>query len=191
MRLKLNHLRRRNQAGATLIEAIVSMGVFGISFVSLYAGMSMSFSIIGNARENLRATQVMVEKMETIRLYSWDQINTSGFIPATFTEYYDPSSTGGGATTATSTGGGGTGGNVTYQQTASAPVGDNGGTTGNTGGVAYSGRVTIANGPSGHTYSADMKRVTISVNWTSAGGRTHSRSMNTYVTRNGLQNYIY
>ena len=160
MRLKLNLLRRRNQTGATLIEAIVSMGVFGISFVSLYAGMSMSFSIIGNARENLRATQIMVEKTETIRLYSWDQINTAGFIPATFTEYYDPSST-------------------------------SGGTTSNTSGVAYSGRVTIANGPSGHSYSADMKRATISVSWTSAGGRTHSRSMNTYVTRNGLQNYIY
>ena len=157
MRLKLNPLRRRNQAGATLIEAIVSMGVFGISFVSLYAGMSMSFSIIGNARENLRATQIMVEKTETIRLYSWDQINTAGFIPATFTEYYDPS----------------------------------GGTNSSTSGVAYSGRVTIANGPSGHSYSADMKRVTISVSWNAAGGRTHSRSMNTYVTRNGLQNYIY
>lgn len=160
MRLKLNQLGRRNQAGATLIEAIVSMAIFGISFVSLYAGMSMSFSIIGNARENLRATQIMVEKTETIRLYSWDQINTAGFIPATFTEYYDPSST-------------------------------SGGSSGNTNGIAYSGRVIIGNGPSGQSYSADMKRVTISVSWTSAGGRTHSRSMNTYVTRNGLQNYIY
>ena len=155
MRLKLNHLRRRNQAGATLIEAIVSMGVFGISFVSLYAGMSMSFSIIGNARENLRATQVMVEKTETIRLYSWDQINTAGFIP-------------GGGTVATS-------------QLTDTQAG---------GGLVYNGSVTIAAGPAGYSYSGDMRRINIAMTWTS-GSKTHNRSMSTYVSRYGLQNYIY
>jgi hypothetical protein len=42
------------------------------------------------ARENLRATQILLEKMETIRLYSWDQITTPDFIPTTFTAQYDP-----------------------------------------------------------------------------------------------------
>jgi hypothetical protein len=45
------------------------------------------------ARENLRATQIILEKVETIRLYSWDQINTAGFIPATFTQVYDSTRT--------------------------------------------------------------------------------------------------
>src|SRR5437879_12621090 len=45
------------------------------------------------ARENLRATQIMLEKVETIRLYSWDQINTPNFIPPGFTQTYDPQGT--------------------------------------------------------------------------------------------------
>jgi hypothetical protein len=159
MRISFKQSRKlRPLAGVTLIEAMVAMAVFGVSFFSLYAGISMGFSIIGSARENLRATQIMVEKMETIRLYSWDQINTSGFVPTTFSESYDPSG-----------GGGQEQGNV---------------------GLTYFGRVTIGSGPSGHSYSGDMRQVTINLGWTS-GGRPHARTMTTYVSRYGLQNYIY
>ena len=154
MRLRFINRRKRSQRGTSLIEALVAMGVFGTTFVSLYAGISMGFAIIGNARENLRATQIMVEKMETTRLYSWDQINTTGFIPTSFTEKYYPQ-----------------------------------GVTNKTG-VVYNGGVAVAAGPTGLAYSSDMRRVNITLNWTS-GGRTHNRSMSTYVTRNGLQNYIY
>lgn len=49
------------------------------------------------ARENVRATQIMVERTETLRLYSWDQLNTTNFIQTSFTEWYDPTSTNGGA----------------------------------------------------------------------------------------------
>jgi len=160
MRINLTQARRyRQQAGVTLIEAIVSMAVFGISFFSLYGGMSMGFAIIGNARENLRATQVMVEKMETIRLYSWDQINAPGFIPGNFTESY-------------------------------FPAGANNNQQGALSGLSYNGTVTIGNGPIGNSYSADMRRVSVAVSWTS-GGHSHNRSMSTYVSRHGLQNYIY
>ena len=175
MRLKLNLLRRRNQTGATLIEAIVSMGVFGISFVSLYAGMSMSFSIIGNARENLRATQIMVEKTETIRLFSWDQLNTAGFIPATFSATYSPAGAGAGGGYTTG------GGTVATSQLTDTQAG---------GGLVYNGSVTIAAGPAGYSYSGDMRRINIAMTWTS-GSKTHNRSMSTYVSRYGLQNYIY
>ncbi len=143
---------RRHQAGVTLIEALVAMAIFGITFFSVYAGISQGFSIIGHARENLRATQIMVEKMETIRLYSWHQLNTANFIPATFTEKYKP--------------------------------------TDGDGGLSYQGTMTISAGPSGRTYSTDLRRISVSLSWTS-GGRTHTRTMNTYVTKHGLQNYIY
>jgi hypothetical protein len=33
----------------------------------------------------------MLERAEAIRLCSWDQVRSNGFIPGTFTEYYDPS----------------------------------------------------------------------------------------------------
>lgn len=39
-------------------------------------------------RDDLRATQILIEKAETLRLYSWQQITTN-YIPATFTNYYD------------------------------------------------------------------------------------------------------
>ena len=45
-------------------------------------------AIIKLARENLRATQIMQEKMETIRLYTWDQINTPGFVPTNFLDAF-------------------------------------------------------------------------------------------------------
>lgn len=145
-----NGCRRRREAGVTMVEALVSMAAFGISFVSLYAGLGMGFATIGSARENLRATQVMVEKMETIRLYTFKQINTPGFIPKTFTESYYAAG----------------------------------------GGLVYNGQLAISDGPNSRSYNAYVKRVNISVSWMS-GGRTHNRSMNTLVTRHGLQNYIY
>jgi hypothetical protein len=51
---------------------------------SLYLGMSQGFAVIQLARENLRATQVLQEKMEALRLISWTQLNTGGFVPETF-----------------------------------------------------------------------------------------------------------
>lgn len=82
--------RRSNQVAMTLIETLIGMAIFGILFVSLYAGISSGLAIIRSARENLRATQVMLEKMETIRLYSWDQVTQTGFIPGSFTAPFWP-----------------------------------------------------------------------------------------------------
>jgi hypothetical protein len=33
----------------------------------------------------------MVERLESIRLYKWDQVISGNFIPTSFTENYDPS----------------------------------------------------------------------------------------------------
>lgn len=44
------------------------------------------------AREELRATQIMVERMEGIRLFTWDQLNYSNSLcPTDFTSGFDPS----------------------------------------------------------------------------------------------------
>jgi len=74
----------------TLMEVLVVVAIIGVEFVSLYLGMTQGFGIVQVARENLRATQILQEKMETIRLYTWDQINTAGFIPPTFTAAFYP-----------------------------------------------------------------------------------------------------
>ena len=85
----LNHQNPPRRCVAfSLMEIMVSVAVAGIMFVSLYAGFSTGFAVVQLARENLRAVQILQEKMETIRLYTWDQINTSGFIPAAFTDVF-------------------------------------------------------------------------------------------------------
>lgn len=76
------------RAAFTLVEVMISSAVMGTVMVSIYGGLTAGFALTQSARENLRATQIMIEKFETIRLYTWDQVNTAGFIPASFTNYY-------------------------------------------------------------------------------------------------------
>ena len=88
-------MRIRNKATGqesafTLVEIAVCVGIISIIFVSLYGGIASGFGLVNLARENLRANQVIIEKMETIRLYNWDQINSNAFIPATFTAPFFP-----------------------------------------------------------------------------------------------------
>jgi len=91
MRIRIQTDKRRSLSSKmaySFIELLVAMAVLGVMFVSLYSGFSAGFAIIELARENLRATQILQEKMETIRLYTWDQINTPGFIPTNFVENF-------------------------------------------------------------------------------------------------------
>lgn len=146
---------KQSAGGFSMVELMVGTVILAVMFVSLYAGFSSGFAVIQLARENLRATQILQEKMETIRLYTWDQINQAGFMPLTFTEpfYATPGS-----------------------QTSS--------------GLTYTGKVVIAAAPVTESYSNDLKHVTISIQWKSAKV-LRTREMSTFVTRNGLQNYIY
>src|SRR5256885_4625688 len=82
-------------AGFSLVEVTVGMAVIGTAVVALFSGFTSGFFTMQMARENLRATQIMLEKTETLRLYSWDQVTTPGFIPLTFTAPYDPNATNG------------------------------------------------------------------------------------------------
>lgn len=78
--------RFRRQAGLTLVEVMVAVAVMAIMVVSLYAGFTFAFSQIRSAQENVRATQILEERMEIVRLLNWDQVvNLPGYIPATFT----------------------------------------------------------------------------------------------------------
>jgi len=75
------------------VEVTIGLAITGFTAVSLYMGIAQGFKVTQLARENLRATQLLEEKMETIRLYTWEQINASGFIPETFTESFYPAET--------------------------------------------------------------------------------------------------
>jgi hypothetical protein len=58
--------------------------------MSIFSAMSMSMAQTRIAREDLRATQIMVERMEGIRLFDWNQLTNSALCPATFTNYFYP-----------------------------------------------------------------------------------------------------
>jgi len=77
-----------NRRGFTLVEVMVGVLCMAGLFAALYLGLGQGFAIIQTARENLRATQVIQEQMETIRLYAWDQM-TNGTVPQTFNAAYD------------------------------------------------------------------------------------------------------
>lgn len=91
MRVTSNSLIKRSKAAAfTLIEVVTAIGIIGIVSVSLYAGLAMSFNSVHNSRLELRATHILTEKLEAVRLFNWEQVTNSGFIPKKFTERFDP-----------------------------------------------------------------------------------------------------
>jgi prepilin-type N-terminal cleavage/methylation domain-containing protein len=153
----IDHKPRLVQLGYTLMEVVMAVALLAIMMISLYGGISSGFAVVELARENLRGTQIMLERMEGIRLYNWNQLIYSNMIPASFTSYYYPLAT-----------------------------------NGESKGLAYSGTMVITNAvltpPS--TYSDSMRLVRVSLVWTN-GNIRRTRSMSTYVSKNGVQNYVY
>ncbi len=69
--------------------------ILSICAAGIMMAFASGFRIVAMTQENQRATQVLIEATEIVRLYSWDQLHTPGFVPTNFTEYYDPSTRGG------------------------------------------------------------------------------------------------
>lgn len=144
----------RPERGMTLLEVLMAVALLGIMSGAIFGSFRYGFFLLQLVRENQRATQIMLEKVETIRLYNWDQVNSNGFIPATFTDVYDPQA----------------------------------GT--NSQGATYQGTVQITACPLGASYAANMRQLTVTLNWTTHDV-PHTRSVTTYVAKDGIQNYVY
>ena len=95
--MKFTSAVRRNsrvsQIAYTLTEVVICVALIVVLFVALYGGMSTGFAVTQASRENLRATQIMLEYMEGVRLYNWNQLVYSNWIPQTFTRDYYPLAT--------------------------------------------------------------------------------------------------
>src|SRR5213080_2681513 len=76
MEIKLKRAAARHQA-FTLMEVMLAVVIVGVEFVSLYVAISQGFAVVQSARENLRATQIMQEQVEIIRVLDWDKITTT------------------------------------------------------------------------------------------------------------------
>jgi type II secretory pathway pseudopilin PulG len=154
MKTKMNLLKAlRRQKAFSLIEVTVGMGILGTVVGAVLSGFTSGVFTMKMARENLRATQIMLERMETIRLYNWEEVTTSGYLSNTFTAYYDPNAT-------------------------NAP------------GLSYSGTMTVSDAPINSSYSNDMKMFTVTLSW-KTGSLPRSRSFSTYISRYGMQDYIF
>ena len=144
------------KCGHTLVEVMISTGVLGFVLYSLYAGFAWGFAALQVSRENLRATQIMAERMEVIRLIKWDDVLTPGFIPENFVAAFDANDD-----------------------------------TNAVGGLVYEGKVTVANAAlTTEAYADNLRLVRIDLKWTS-GKAERQRSMTTYISRYGKQNYLY
>ncbi|TAK99897.1 MAG: hypothetical protein EPO07_10450 [Verrucomicrobia bacterium] len=151
-----------NSRAFTLAEVVVGVAVMSVAFVSLYLGMSGGFAITQTARENLRATQIIIERMEGLRLYNWNQLvhsnASNGGLPTNFTSYYYP----------------------------------NGLASGTNKGVRYDGTMRwgpASLSPSA-SYADKMRSITVTVTWTS-GVRSRTNTMWSYVSQYGIQNYVF
>jgi len=76
----------------TLMEIIMATAIIAITGAGVISSINYGLCIMRIARENQRATQVLLEKVEAIRLYNWSQVTNLAFIPDTFTAPYDPTS---------------------------------------------------------------------------------------------------
>jgi len=145
----------KTQSGMTLVDVVMAVAVLGVMASGIFGSFRYGFFTLQLVRENQRATQIILEKVETIRLYNWEQIQpTNNFIPATFTDVYDP-------------------------QAASSAQG-----------TTYTGTVTVANCPLSSSYAANLRLLTITLQWATRD-IPHTRSVTTYIAKDGIQNYVY
>src|SRR5690348_13881099 len=85
------HAGRVSVAAFTLVETIVAVMLAGIMLPTLFAGFASGFSLVQMTRENLRATQIMVQRMEAVRLASYKSLQDNAAFPTNSVEYYNPS----------------------------------------------------------------------------------------------------
>jgi prepilin-type N-terminal cleavage/methylation domain-containing protein len=78
----------RRTGAFTLVEVLVSVVVLAVIATAFYSGLSSGFSVVQTTREDLRATQILMQKVEALRLCTWEQLTN-----VSFQELYDPVST--------------------------------------------------------------------------------------------------
>ena len=87
--MKINISTRRSaqlrNPAYTLVEVLVASALLGMVLVILFGGFSQGYEILNLTRQDLRATQIMTQKTEAVRLCTWAELTN---LPATFLDYY-------------------------------------------------------------------------------------------------------
>ena len=176
--------RRSRARGAafSLVELMVASVIAAIMFIALFRGLADGYHLIQVGRENMRATQIMLGKMEAIRLCAWgsnistnNQLFTPTIVTPSFSDFFYPL----GLNSSTNQG-------TPYRGTISVQT-----NTAMSNPMNWNIGGTASAAPS---YGSQMAVVTVTVSWTNYFNGQSSvltRSMKTYVARFGVQNYVY
>jgi hypothetical protein len=136
--------------------------LIAVAVGSIYLGLGQGFTFTQENTLNIRAAQIVDEKMETIRLYTWDELTNSSYIPTSFTNYFYPS--------------GSSNGTAGVAFTGTLTIGNTSLTAEN-----YTNDVRLV------TINISWNPGS---NWSSSAA-THQLSASTLVAHYGMQNYIY
>jgi type II secretory pathway pseudopilin PulG len=143
--------------GFTLVETLVAVLITAFMLMALYACFASGFSMVQVTREDLRATQILLQQMEAIRVSDYTKLTDPGSYPTNMTVYFDEEHE--------AIGKGGTAYTVTFNA-----------------------RHLPSPKPQSQFYT-NMLEVTVGASWKS-GNVQRSRSMQTYVARQGIQKYV-
>lgn len=77
----------RVEAAFSLVEVMIGAGLLAVMGLSVYVTFNSGFGTMAITREEERATQIMSQKLESIRLLTWAQLAKT---PTSFTEFYNP-----------------------------------------------------------------------------------------------------
>jgi prepilin-type N-terminal cleavage/methylation domain-containing protein len=84
-------VRRKGKRGATaaftLLEVMAALAIGLIMISVLFVGIQQGTFVLSNSREDLRATQVLLQKAEAIRLLTWPELSNC---PTSFQTAYYP-----------------------------------------------------------------------------------------------------
>jgi type II secretory pathway pseudopilin PulG len=150
------------QSAFTLVEVMMGTAVMVVVFVTIFGVMTEGLFVTQTSRENLRATQIMVDKMEGIRLFSPTQLTNNAFLLQSFTNWFCETNNIGMPNVQ--------GYGVMY-----------------TGTIAISNVLFSTS----YTSNMQQVTINISWVSTGQGNIAHSRSMSTFYANQGLYNYVW
>lgn len=82
---------RQEGTAFTLVEVLFSVVIVGVLVVALYSALASAVPMVRSCQENEIVTQILSEKLDTVRLYNWTQVTNIGkFVPTNFVVGIDP-----------------------------------------------------------------------------------------------------
>ena len=76
MRAAAFHSNKYNKEGFTLVEVIASMFILGMVFTASFSSYMLGMNMISDAREEVRASQIIQSEIERLRTKNWTQLSS-------------------------------------------------------------------------------------------------------------------